>query len=55
MAVAVADLLDALEAAGFSDFEFVQTVYNWIDEVESPEPVESGRGEGSFVVIKATR
>jgi ubiquinone/menaquinone biosynthesis C-methylase UbiE len=53
--VSTDDLLDALEAAGFSDFEFVQTVYNWIDEVESPEPVESGRGEGSFVVIKATR
>jgi len=53
--VSTDDLLDALEAAGFSDFEFVQTVYNWIDEVESPEPVESGRGEGSFVVIEATR
>jgi ubiquinone/menaquinone biosynthesis C-methylase UbiE len=53
--VSTDDLLDALEAAGFSDFEFVQTVYNWIDEVESPEPVEAGRGEGSFVGIRATR
>jgi len=53
--VSTDELIDALEAAGFTDFEFVQTVYRWIDEIDEPEPVESGYGEGSFVGIEATR
>jgi SAM-dependent methyltransferase len=53
--VSTDELIDALEAAGFTDFEFVQTVYRWIDEIDEPEPVEPGYGEGSFVGIEATR
>ncbi|MEF8867542.1 MAG: class I SAM-dependent methyltransferase [Haloarculaceae archaeon] len=53
--VSTDELIDSLEAAGFTDFEFVQTVYRWIDEIDEPEPVESGYGEGSFVGIEATR
>ncbi|WP_336135863.1 class I SAM-dependent methyltransferase [Natronomonas amylolytica] len=53
--VTTEELLEALEAAGFTDFEFVQTIYQWIDELDGPEPVEEGYGDGSFVGIKASR
>lgn len=53
--VSTEEILAALEAVGFSDFEFVQTIYQWIDDLDGPEPVEDGYGEGSFVGIKATR
>ena len=53
--VSTAEVIDALDAAGFTDFEFVQTIYQWIEEIDGPEPVEEGYGEGSFVGIKATR
>jgi SAM-dependent methyltransferase len=53
--VSTAELRDAMESAGFTDFEFTQTVYRWPGEMEAPDPVESGYGDGSFVGIKATR
>ena len=53
--VSTEDLVDALEAAGFTDFEFVQTIYHWLEEIDGPEPVEAGYGDGSFVGVKATR
>lgn len=53
--VSTAELIEALEAAGFTDFEFVQTIYHWLDEIDGQEPVEKGYGDGSFVGIKATR
>lgn len=53
--VSTDELVEALEAAGFTDFEFVQTIYRWLDEIDGPEPVEEGYGDGSFVGIKASR
>jgi SAM-dependent methyltransferase len=53
--VSTEELLGALEAAGFTDFEFVQTIYHWLDEIDGPEPVEEGYGDGSFVGIRASR
>ena len=53
--VSTEELLEALEVAGFSDFEFVQTIYHWLDEVDGLEPIENGYGDGSFVGIKASR
>ncbi|QFU83090.1 class I SAM-dependent methyltransferase [Natronorubrum aibiense] len=53
--VSTDELLTALEAAGFTEFEFVQTIYHWLDEIDGPEPIEEGYGDGSFVGIKATR
>lgn len=52
--VSTDDLVDALEAAGFDDFEFVQTIFEWPGDLTEPEPVETGYGEGSFVGIEAT-
>ncbi len=53
--VSTEELLEALEDSGFTDFEFVQTVYHWLDEIDGPEPIEPGYGDGSFVGIRAAR
>lgn len=53
--ISTEELVDALEATGFTDFEFVQTIYHWLSDIEGAEPVEEGYGDGSFVGIKATR
>jgi SAM-dependent methyltransferase len=53
--VSTDELVDALEDAGFTDFEFVQTIYHPPDEIDGPEPIEEGYGDGSFVGIGATR
>ncbi|WP_254766272.1 class I SAM-dependent methyltransferase [Salinilacihabitans rarus] len=53
--VSTADLVAALEAAGFTEFEFVQTIYDPPDEVDGLEPIEEGYGDGSFVGIEASR
>lgn len=53
--VSTDELVEALETAGFSAFEFVQTIYHRPDETDEPEPIDSGYGEGSFVGIKASR
>jgi ubiquinone/menaquinone biosynthesis C-methylase UbiE len=53
--VSTDQLVDELDDAGFTDREFVQTIYRWIDDIDEPEPVEEGYGDGSFVGIKATR
>jgi len=52
--VSTDEIVDALEVAGFSEFEFVQTIYHWPDEIDEREPIEEGYGDGSFVGIKAT-
>ncbi|OLZ41095.1 methyltransferase type 11 [Natrinema saccharevitans] len=53
--VSTEELLEALEATGFTDFEFVQTIYHWLDEGDGIEPIEDGYGDGSFVGLKASR
>jgi len=53
--VSTDELIDELEGAGFSDFEFVQTIYQWPTEIDGLEPIDEGYGEGSFVGIEAVR
>ncbi|WP_254841064.1 class I SAM-dependent methyltransferase [Natronomonas marina] len=53
--VSTDELVDALEAAGFSEFEFVQTIYEWPGDIDEPEPVREGYGDGSFVGLGASR
>lgn len=53
--VSTEELVDALETAGFTEFRFVQTVFRPPDEIDAPEPVEDGYGEGSFVGLRAAR
>jgi ubiquinone/menaquinone biosynthesis C-methylase UbiE len=52
--VSTDELVDEVEGAGFSEFEFVQTIYHWPDDIDEPEPIDKGYGDGSFVGIKAT-
>lgn len=52
--VSTDELLEGMETAGFTDFEFVQTVFQLPGEIDEPEPVETGYGDGSFVGIRAT-
>ncbi len=42
-----------LKKAGFKDFEFNQTIFHNLPDLNSVEPVKPGYNEGSFVVIKA--
>ncbi|WP_135823801.1 class I SAM-dependent methyltransferase [Halorussus ruber] len=53
--VSTDELVDELETAGFTDFEFAQTIYDELPEIDEREPVRSGYGDGSFVVIGASR
>jgi SAM-dependent methyltransferase len=47
------ELADALAEAGFEGFAFAQTVFRFPGEMDEPDPVRDGTGEGSFVVVRA--
>lgn len=44
-----------LNRAGFRHFNFSQTLFHSLEEIKEVEPVKSGYGEGSFVVIQAKK
>jgi ubiquinone/menaquinone biosynthesis C-methylase UbiE len=44
-----------LTNAGFRHFTFNQTLFGDIDEVTTFQPAKEGYGEGSFIVIKASK
>jgi ubiquinone/menaquinone biosynthesis C-methylase UbiE len=52
--VSTDELVDALQAAGFTEFEYTQTLYQSPADVDEREPIDGGYGDGSFVGIKAT-
>lgn len=45
----------ALLAAGFRDLNYVQTLFQKLEEIKEPEPIEDGYGKGSYVVIKGRK
>lgn len=47
------DLVDRLDAAGFHDFEFAQTLFSDPTDLTEPDRVTDGYGDGSFVGISA--
>lgn len=51
--VSTRELVGELEAAGFGEFEFVQTVFETPGELTEPDPVREGYGDGVFVVVRA--
>lgn len=47
----VDELVKIMDQSGFIDFTFKQTIFQTLSETTRDEPVKSGHGEGSFVVI----
>jgi ubiquinone/menaquinone biosynthesis C-methylase UbiE len=50
---AVGVVISSLKNAGFSKFEFKQTIFQSLEKIKKIEPIKTGYGEGSFVVVKA--
>ncbi|MFO7997077.1 MAG: methyltransferase domain-containing protein [Dehalococcoidia bacterium] len=51
----VSDIVSQLRKAGFKAFNFVQTIFHNLAEISDIEPTKEGYGEGSFVVVRATK
>ena len=51
----VAQIQSLLKEAGFKNLEFNQTLFGKIDEIKEIQIPKEGFGEGSFVVVKATK
>ncbi|MEW6685924.1 MAG: class I SAM-dependent methyltransferase [Candidatus Edwardsbacteria bacterium] len=51
----VEEVVAYLKNAGFTDFDFRQTLFRPLAEIRDIESVKEGYGEGSFVVVKATK
>lgn len=51
----VAEVVSILKKAGFRDLTFSQTIFKNLSDIDRIEPVKSGCGEGSFVVVKAIK
>ncbi len=51
----VDEIQNYLKQTGFTRFEFSQTLFKSLDQISEPEPVQSGFGNGAFVVIKGTK
>lgn len=49
------EILDLMKRKGFCDFKIVQTIFRPPWEVTELEPIKEGYGEGSFVVIRASK
>jgi len=47
----VGELVDIMDQAGFVDLTFNQTIFKTLSDITRDEPVKTGAGEGSFVVI----
>jgi ubiquinone/menaquinone biosynthesis C-methylase UbiE len=51
----VEEVVAYLKKAGFKDFNFKQALFRPLTGIRDIEPVKEGYGEGSFVVVKATK
>jgi SAM-dependent methyltransferase len=51
----VAEVISILNKAGFGDLALSQTIFKNLSDIDRLEPVKSGYGEGSFVVVKAIK
>jgi len=49
------EIIACLKEARFPIFTVLQTIFRDLHEIDRIEPIKEGYGEGSFVVIKATR
>jgi len=44
-----------LKETGFKDFEYTQSLFGELDDIDEPQAPEDGYDKGGFVVIKATK
>ena len=51
----VDEIISKLEKLDFKNFSFTQTIFHNLNEIRDIEPIKEGYGEGSFVVIRATK
>ncbi len=51
----VEELIEIMMQIGFRNFDFRQTIFKTLSKTTENEPVKHGYGEGSFVVIRATK
>ena len=51
----VDELVKIIDQSGFVDLTFNQTIFKTLSETTRDEPVKSGHGEGSFVVIRGRK
>jgi ubiquinone/menaquinone biosynthesis C-methylase UbiE len=51
----VEEVVAYLNKASFKDFNFKQTLFSLLADIRGIEPVKEGYGEGSFIVVKATK
>jgi ubiquinone/menaquinone biosynthesis C-methylase UbiE len=51
----VSGVVGFLQRVGFKEFAFAQTIFHALSEIQGPEPIREGYGDGSFVVIRAVR
>ena len=51
----VNQIMEVLTTVGFSDFKFCQTIFTDPKDMVRCDPVQEGHGEGSFVVLSASK
>jgi ubiquinone/menaquinone biosynthesis C-methylase UbiE len=51
----VEKVVNELAQAGFRHLEFRQTLFGELDSIQTDQPSKEGYGEGSFVVIQASK
>jgi hypothetical protein len=51
----VDEVTSYLNKAAYTDLKFTQTIFHRFSEIENLEPIKKGYGEGSFVVINASK
>ncbi len=49
------EIITAMRHARFTNFECTQTIFGQLQNISPDEPVETGYGRGSFVVVKGTK
>ena len=51
----VGELVDIMDQTGFVNLTFNQTIFKTLSDITRDEPVKTGYGEGSFVVIRGRK
>jgi SAM-dependent methyltransferase len=51
----VDEITASLKQAGFAEFDFRQTLFGNLEDMEAVDPVKQGCGEGSFVAVRGVK